>query len=358
MIAMAITTSHKLQKALGIAFFIMIVAGGALAYFLYPPEPWSVTFPGGKKFAFSIVDDTDLTKLERIKPLYDLLYQYGFRTTKTIWVLAPNDLSHSPNHGDTLMDSAYRDFILDIQNKGFEIALHGVRGGSSTREDITKGIEEFRRVLGHYPTLHVNHSYNKDNLYWGANRWSFPPFQWVYGMLVEYNFGGEDQASSYFWGDMAKQHIRYVNQFTYDDVNLLAINPVLPYHLPDKPYVNYWFPTADGDGADHFNKLLSEDNLNRLEKEGGVCLVYAHLGAGGFNVDNKRHDDAVDPRFEARLKALASRNGWFAPASEILDYLREQPGWRGEMSFRETVRLEILFLWNRFLVGLSRGDKR
>ena len=88
-------------------------------------------------------------------------------------------------------------------------------------------------------------------------------------------------------------------------------------------------------------------NLDRLEREGGVCLVYSHMGAGSFN-----RDGGPDPRFESRLKDLASRNGWFAPASEILDYLRAQPGWRADLSFRETVRLEILFLWNATLRGI------
>ena len=71
-----------------------------------------------------------------------------------------------------------------------------------------------------------------------------------------------------------------------------------------------------------------QETLDRLEREGGLCLVFAHMGAGSFN-----RGSGVDPRFEARIKDLASRNGWFAPASEILDYLQQQPGFEADLDF-------------------------
>jgi hypothetical protein len=314
------------------------------AYIFYPPEPRVVQFPEGKRFAFSIVDDTDMATYERVKPLYDLLDRYGIHTTKTVWVWKTNEPSHEPNHGDSLQDPAYRAYMQEIQARGFEIALHGVRGGSSTREDIVAGLELFKEVLGQYPAIHVNHSLNQDNVYWGEHRWTSTPFRWLYAAIAKHHFFGEDSGSAYFWGDLVQRHIRYVNQFTYGEINLLAVNPAMPYRLEDKPYVTYWFPTADGDNLDRFEDLLRKDNLDRLEREGGVCLVYTHMGAGSFNVGDK-----ANPRFESRLKDLASRNGWFAPASEILDYLRAQPGWTGRLSVRETVRLEVLFFINSLL---------
>ena len=111
----------------------------------------------------------------------------------------------------------------------------GVRGGSSERADIMAGLEVFRREFGGYPSLHVNHSRNRDNLYWGAERWSLAPLRWLYGLAKDDHFSGEDPASPYYWGDLARQYIRYVNQFTFADVNLLNVTPSFPYHLPDKP---------------------------------------------------------------------------------------------------------------------------
>ena len=326
---------------LRIVIVVAILFASAIAWILYPPPERKIAFPDGKRFAFTIVDDTDMATLERNRPVYDLLHRYGLRTTKTVWVLDAMETDHPANVGDSLSDPEYSAFIQDLRSKGFEIALHGVRGGSSERDDIVAGLEEFRREFGAYPKLHVNHSMNLDNLYWGRDRWSFAPFRWLYALAKNESFSGQEPESPHFWGDLAKRHVTYVNQFTFRDINLLNVTPSFPYHLPDKPFVNLWFPTANGNNLDQFELLLSPENLDRLEREGGVCLVYSHLGAGSFN-----QGDGVNPRFEDRIRDLASRNGWFVPASELLDYLSSQPGFRSEPSWRERIRLEFLFLWD------------
>jgi len=53
--------------------------------------------------------------VERSRQLYDVLNQYGLKTTKTVWVLKATSAAHDPDHGDTLSDPEYRDFIADIQ---------------------------------------------------------------------------------------------------------------------------------------------------------------------------------------------------------------------------------------------------
>lgn len=328
------------RRFLRAAGIVLVALGAAATWILWPPAPRAIAFPEGKRFAFTIVDDTDMATLERNRPVYETLRRHGLRTTKTVWVLGATEKDHPSNAGDSLQDPDYREFIARLHDQGFEIALHGVRGGSSERADIVAGLEEFRRQFGGYPSLHVNHSRNRDNLYWGAERWSFAPLRWFYRLAKDDHFSGEDPASPHYWGDLARQRIRYVNQFTFEDINLLNVTPSFPYRLPDKPLVNRWFPTANGDNLDQFERLLSPENLDRLEREGGVSIVYAHLGAGSFNAG-----DGVDPRFEARIRDVASRNGWFVPASKLLDYLATQPGWRADPGWRERVRLEILFLW-------------
>lgn len=257
--------------------------GAAAAYVLYLPEPSALIFPEGKTFAFTIVDDTDMTTLERSKSVYELLHRYGLRTTKTVWVLNGTEMQHAPNSGASLSDPDYRAFILDLRQRGFEIALHGVRGGSSERDDILSGLEQFKAELGEYPRLHVNHSLNRDNVYWGANRWSVAPLRWAHSTVSKDRFAGHDPRSRHFWGDLLQQHVRYVNQYTFSDINLRNVMRSFPYRLGDKPYVNLWFPTADGDNLDAFEELLKPENLDRLERERGICLVYAHLGAGSFS---------------------------------------------------------------------------
>ena len=321
---------------------LLVAVASASAYLLTPVDARQIQFPDGKRFAFTIVDDTDMSTLERAEPIYATLHKYGLRTTKTVWVYEPTETSHPANLGGSLHDPKYREFVNDLQRKGFEIALHGVRGGSSPRQDTVAGFEEFKRYVGQYPRMHVNHSRNRENIYWGPQRFSFTPYRWAGALLMSHKSFGHDPGSEFFWGDLSRERVQYVRQFTFTDINLLAINPSFPYRLQDKPYVNYWFPTAHGGNADAFAELLKPENLDKLEREGGVCLVYAHLAGGSFNRGGR-----VDPRFEERLKDLSSRNGWFAPASDILDHLAKQPGWTGEIGFKERLRLETRFIFGQ-----------
>ena len=161
---------------------VLVVLIVASAYFLADDStPRPIRFPDGKRFAFSIIDDTDMTTLERVKPVYDVLQKSRVRGTKTVWVRESNDEAHSTNKGDSLRNPSYRQFVLDLQSKGFEIALHGIRGGSSRRGEISEGLEESRQVVGRYPRMHINHSQNRDNIYWGKHVLSVTPYRWVGG---------------------------------------------------------------------------------------------------------------------------------------------------------------------------------
>ena len=324
---------------------LLAVALAGVVAFSAPSAP-PLTFPEGKRFAFTIIDDTDMTTLERVRPIYAVLEKYGLRTTKTVWVFDTNNPSHPPNLGDSLQNDEYRAFVEGLQQRGFEIAMHGVRGGNSDRQQTIHGLEEYKRLLGAYPRMHVNHSLNEENLYWGANLYALPPLRWFASMAGQHQFAGDDPASPYFWGDIAKARIQYVRRFTFSQINLYKTVPSMPYHLPNTPYVNYWFPTANGNRIIEFEALLSDENLDRLEREGGVCLVYSHLGSGSFNAGT-----AVNPRFEARIKAIAARQGWFVPASQILDFLVRQPSWTGDINWRERIRTDVKFLAQRLSLG-------
>lgn len=321
---------------------VAVVAVAAVFVVMRPPEPPPLTFPGGKAFAFTIVDDTDMATLARLKPIYGVLERYGLRTTRTTWVYETNDPANPANRGDSLQNPEYRAFLLDLQAKGFEIALHGVRGGNSPRADIVRGLDEYRDVLGAYPTIQINHSLNRDNLYWGPHLYTIAPMRWAARLAIRQPFDGHDPSSPNYWGDLARQHVKYVRRFTYSEINLRRVVPDMPYHLDDMPDVRYWFATSNGDRVVEFEALLSDENIARLEREHGVCLVYAHLGAGSFSTP-----EGVNPRFEARIRAIAARNGWFVPASTILDFLASQPSWSGGMSFKERLRLDAKFVAQR-----------
>ena len=129
-------------------------------------------FPNNKKFIFTIIDDTDDAFADNIKKVYDVLYENNIITTKTVWVYPLRDIERSK--GESLQNINYKKFIIDIRNKGFEIALHNVGSGEYFRDEIISGLNDFNSTIGYFPNLHINHSYNPDNIYCGSKRFSFP----------------------------------------------------------------------------------------------------------------------------------------------------------------------------------------
>ena len=338
----------SVTKRIILSLLILLTVGVVSVVLFLPPTYAPVTFPDGKDFAFTIFDDTDASTIENVKPVYDYLYDLGIITTKSVWVLPTNEPDVFVSNGQTLSDPDYVSFVLDLQKKGFEIASHGSRGGSTKHPEIQIAIERFKEIVGHYPHTHANHFRNRDNLYHGANRLEIWPLKDLYHLITRRDkdyFVGHIRESEYFWGDIAQKHVTYVRNFTYKDINTLKVNPSMPYHDPKKPYVNFWFSSSDGRNVKFFNQLLSKENLDRLEREGGVCIVYTHF-ANGFVSDTLLNRTTVE-----RLQDLASRNGYFAPVNETLDYLKLHHSRGRNLSWRERLTMEIRWILEKIIHG-------
>ena len=278
-----------------------------------------IIFPGGKRFAFSILDDTDVATMENVGPVYRLLDELKMRTTKTVWPLACPEGSRDFASSQTLEDPEYLDFVRGLRGRGFEITWHGATMEASERERTARGLERFRELMGEYPRIHANHAYNRENLYWGPDRVDQPLLKAVIQRALptpEGYYAGHHEASPYWWGDLAQRHVEYARNLTFDEVNLARINPSMPYRDPARPLVRWWFSCSDAEDRDEFAELLRPDRQERLEREGGWCIVATHLGKG-FTRDGE-----VDRLVRRRLEMLAARGGWFAPVGEILDFLR------------------------------------
>lgn len=274
-------------------------------------------FPGGKAFAFSVFDDTDVATVDSVRPVYDLLASLGLRTTKTVWPVCHEGASiFAGSH--TLEDEEYAAFIRSLADRGFEIAFHGATMQSSPRERTLRALEFFRATLGFYPRSHAAHSTNRENLYWGAARFRSGALRRLYAVLsgeAAETYQGHVDGSPYFWGDLSLQHLRYVRGFTFDTLNLWRLTPLVCYEDPDTPWVRKWFLTADAENVEEFVRVLSDGNQERLESEGGICLLSTHFGKGFVR------GGRVEDRTRRILSGMARRDGWFAPVSEILDHL-------------------------------------
>ncbi len=301
-----------------------------------------LAFPGGKKFAFTIIDDTDVGTVENLQPVYRLLEELGLRTTKTVWPMSCPEGSRDFSSSETLEDPQYRDFVVGLQRRGFEIASHGATMESSTRERTIAGLERLNATFGTYPRVHANHALNRENLYWGLSRVDQPVVRFLLHNLGRTRsdfYQGHVKGSSYWWGDLSLRHISYVRNLTFREINLSRINPSMPYHDPSRPYVRWWFSAVDAEDCRAFNDRLHRAQLDTLESEGGFCIVATHFGK------SFARDGELDSVTRERLEDLARRPGWYPTVSELLDYLRSRRVHEG-LPRREWEAMQWRWAWD------------
>jgi hypothetical protein len=308
-------------------------------------------WPEGKRFAFTIFDDTDWATRERVAPVYDLLAALGMRATKSVWVFNGESAS-AENEGETCEEREYLEWILSLQRCGFEIGLHNIAPATSSRERTRRGLDRFRELFGDDQIIHCNHLGCAENIYWGAARLS----GWrrhVYNALTRgrnngHNSRGHLKGDELFWGDLCRERISYVRNFVFNQLNTLAVCEQMPYHDPSKPYVNYWFASANGSSLRRFLENFTYAAIDRLVEEGGLCIAYVHFAA------DFARGGRVDPEFKKRLEYIAALDGWFPTVSQALDYLREGRGTQERsIKARDLRRLEMRWLASKVISGTS-----
>jgi len=277
----------------------------------------SIKIPDGKDFIFSIFDDTDVSTLDNIRPVYDYLTELGIYTTKSVWPMECAQQNSNYKGSHTLQDKEYAAYVKELARRGFEIAYHGASMESSPRAVIIESLRQFRQILGFSPRTYASHACNRENIYWGDNRFNFSVFRFLYRMLnprKDNFYSGNNLQSQYFWADICRETFDYVRTFTFNDINLLNISR-FPYTVKNRPCFNKCFLTSSADNVKEFNRLLSEVNQEKLQVEKGVCIITTHFGKG-FTRNNK-----LDSTTKILLKRLADKNGYFAPVCNVMDYL-------------------------------------
>lgn len=304
-----------------------------------------ISWPEGRDFAFTIFDDTDLATLENVGEVYSLLTDNGFRTTKSVWPIRGN---RKPLiGGDTCEEQDYLSWLRHLKSIGYEIALHNVTFHSVLRDKTIRGIERFAELFGDYPKSFANHVDNIEGIYWGADRLTGIN-KIIYNLLTRNHhnglFQGHIKDNKYFWGDICEEKIKYVRNFVFADINTLKACPIMPYHDPERPYVNYWFASSNGARIVAFNNCLLEQNQDRLEEEGGACIMYTHFACGFYE------DNSLNSRFKFLMNRLSKKNGWFVPVSTLLDYLLAVKG-HHDITGKERNRMERKWLLHKIRVG-------
>ena len=306
-----------------------------------------IEWPQKKKFAFTIFDDTDRTTLENGPPFYDFLEHCGFRTTKSVWPLNGKNI-HS-GRGSTCEDEKYSEWVLKLQKQGFEIGMHNSAYHTSERSDTERGFDKFRSLFGGNPKILTNHAPCEESIYWGKDR--LTGFKRLLYVLLTrksqpLKFRGHKRGDPLFWGDICSKQVTYVRNFVFNEINTLKSCPFMPYHDPRRPFVNYWFSSTEGAYVGSFTKMISERNQDRLEAEGGACIMYTHAGNGFWN------HNSLDAGFKRLMTRLSRKDGWFVPVATLLDYLREKQGHHIITTY-ERYRLETKWLFHKIMVGGS-----
>lgn len=307
----------------------------------------AIRWPDGKAFAFTIFDDPDGQTLEAGRVAYDLLGELGLRTTKGVWPI----WGHEPRSdvGGSCDDPAYRDWCLELQAAGFEIGYHNATQYTSPRERTLRGLDRFAELFGPAPVTMSNHYNCDEGIYWGEHRLTGTR-RLVYNALTRGKnrdrFFGHVEGHPYFWGDACRERVRYVRNFVFGQINTLAACPLMPYHDPDRPLVAAWYSSSEGSNAARAITMLREENQDRLEAEGGACILYTHFG----------HDyvtgGRIDPRFRALVTRLSRMNGWFVPVGRLLDHIREQRGLH-TLTDAQRAELERRWLWHKTRYGTA-----
>lgn len=296
------------------------------------------TYPGGARFAFTILDDTDDGTVANLRPLYDLLADLGMRTTKTVWPFR-HDGPSAFRACETLDDREYRDWVLGLQSLGFEITWHCASFESSTRDRTLAGLARLREVFGVGPRVHANHAMNRENLYWGPDRFDIgilrSAFRRATGLPVDH-YQGHIEDSPWWWGDKSRSEVVYGRNLTFNCLNLATVNPSMPYVDPRRPLIPFWFSACDAESVREFNRLTAPVESDRLARQGGFSIVATHLGKGF--VRNGR----VDPTTRRNLEHLAGLGGWFPTTGELLDWLLASRG-EAALPHREWRIMQIRF---------------
>jgi len=305
-------------------------------------------WPNKKDFAFTIFDDTDWQTRENVREIYALLKDFGFRTTKSVWPVKGNEIPQIG--GSTCEEPEYLKWVKCLQNDGFEIGYHSNTFHRSLRDEVIFGIEKFYEYFGHYPKTMAQHTDYREceAIYWGNYRVTPGPHEWIYNIFTRGKhkkiFTGHIERSKYFWGDICKEKIKYVRNFIFSDINTIKACPIMPYHDPERLYVNFWFASSEGANVNSFNKCLSEKNQDRLEEEGGACIMYSHFASGFYSNGN------INSRFQFLIKRLSKKNGWFVPASILLDYISKIRG-NHIITNKERKQLERKWLLHKARIG-------
>lgn len=288
------------------------------------PGKWRIArHPANYRFAFTIVHDADAAYSKRLQPLFEVFTKLGLRLTVSafafwadwarqgaIWSEWKTPEGTIPLHRPKsvpLCDPTELDFYRALQSAGHEIALHSPSETSSNRDQVIAAFSEFEKWFGHPPHVYVEHSSqsNKDALSNEGAKEDSPYY--CLDLLRSY--------APWIWVDRtgALRHTSDQKEF-----ELLPSDSFANSHAESVYGLSKTFRRTgrwNAPGGNGFLECYTPNAIDQLESDEGTALVYTHLDDGWLDPAT----NAMRSEIRQRLESIASRPGWFAPASVILD---------------------------------------
>ena len=78
--------------------------------------------------------------------------------------------------------------------------------------------------------------------------------------------------------------------------------------------------SSEGENVEAFNKCIEEQAQDRLEQEGGACIMYSLFAKGCYQKGE------INPRFKFLIERISKKDRWFVPVGTLLDYLLNLKG--------------------------------
>ncbi len=142
-----------------------------------------------------------------------------------------------------------------------------------------------------------------------------------------------------------------MRDFHFEDIVTTNIDPWMPYHDARRPFVNAWFSGSNAADVGKFVRLLTRENVDRLEASGGACILYTHIASGFVE------QGSVRPDVLAVLSDLSNRRGWYVPVARLLDHIAALRGVH-QLSGGERTALEARWAKEHLRSGISALSQR
>jgi len=216
-------------------------------------------------FTLIITNDPDHGRIEDYARVFKELNRIGIKVTTSVFCTLEDDGSDLARHcfkGEThtLADAAYRDLMLELHERGHEIAFHGYSQVSNTREKFIEGLEIFKETFGHYPFTYVEH---------GGHPGKHPLSMCKRESLA---MEGMNPESLYYAWDIIREKIGCV--WAYHDLldNDCSVKQVtdLFYQRDGVLFFRRW-------RLHYLDRMLKD-----LASQGSVFIGYTHFGYKGY----------------------------------------------------------------------------